>query len=95
MVRFEKDKLVIEIETKFPEDDLRELQRDLLRLICAADKDRIDNDNDCICGVCGFLEELLAGSPCSERHVGIQPTCGAGATRCERAQAPQGRPAPN
>ena len=67
MVRFEKDKLVIEIETKFPEDDLRELQRDLLRLICAADKDRIDNDNDCICGVCGFLEELLTASRGTER----------------------------
>lgn len=60
MVRFEKDKLVIEIETKFPEDDLRELQRDLLRLMRAADKDMIDNDNDSVAGVCGFLEELLA-----------------------------------
>ena len=60
MVRFEKDKLVIEIVTKFPEDDLRELQRDLLRLMSAADKDMIDNDNDYICGVCSFLEDLLA-----------------------------------
>ena len=60
MVRFEKDKLVIEIVTKYPEDDLRELQRDLLRLMRAADKDMIDNDNDSVAGVCGFLEELLA-----------------------------------
>ena len=58
MVRFEKDKLVIEIVTKFPEDDLRELQRDLLRLMSAADMDMIDNDT--VAGVCGFLEELLA-----------------------------------
>ena len=60
MVRFEKDKLVIEIVTKFPEDDLRELQRDLLRLMSAADKDMIDNDNDSVAGVCSFLENLLA-----------------------------------
>lgn len=73
MVRFEKDKLVIEIVTKFPENDLRELQRDLLRLMCAADKDMIDNDNDYICGVCGFLEEMLA--PAASRGT-------------ERAQAP-------
>lgn len=60
MVRFEKDKLVIEIETKYPEDDLRELQRDLLRLMRAADKDMIDNDNDSVAGVCSLLEEMLA-----------------------------------
>ena len=30
MVRFEKDKLVIEIETAFPEEYVVELQRDLL-----------------------------------------------------------------
>ena len=60
MVRFEKDKLVIEIVTKFPENDLRELQRDLLRLMSAADKDMIDNDNDSVAGVCSFLENLLA-----------------------------------
>lgn len=60
MVRFEKDKLVIEIVTKFPEDDLRELQRDLLRLMSAADKDMIDNDNDSVAGVCSLLEEMLA-----------------------------------
>lgn len=82
MVRFEKDKLVIEIVTKFPEDDLRELQRDLLRLMSAADKDMIDNDNDYICGVCSFLEDLLAGPACSERAQAAGSPC------CERAQAP-------
>ncbi len=60
MVRFEKDKLVIEIVTAFPEEYVVELQRDLLRLMSAADKDMIDNDNDSVAGVCGFLEELLA-----------------------------------
>ena len=61
MVRFEKDKLVIEIVTAFPEEYVVELQRDLLRLMSAADKDMIDNDNDSVAGVCGFLEDLLAG----------------------------------
>lgn len=83
MVRFEKDKLVIEIVTKFPEDDLRELQRDLLRLMSAADKDMIDNDNDYICGVCSFLEDLLAGPACSERAQAPAASRGT-----ERAQAP-------
>lgn len=67
MVRFEKDKIVVEIESQFPEDDLRELQRDLLRLMCAADKDMIDNDNDSVAGVCGFLEELLAPAGAGDR----------------------------
>ena len=71
MVRFEKDKLVIEIVTKFPEDDLRELQRDLLRLMRAADKDMIDNDNDSVAGVCSLLEEMLAPAGAGDqRHVG-------------------------
>lgn len=61
MVRFEKDKLVIEIVTAFPEEYVVELQRDLLRLMCAADKDMIDNDNDSVAGVCSLLEEMLAG----------------------------------
>ena len=74
MVRFEKDKLVIEIVTAFPEEYVVELQRDLLRLMRAADKDMIDNDNDSVAGVCSLLEEMLAP---------------AGATRCERAQAAQ------
>lgn len=60
MVRFEKDKLVIEIVTALPEEYVVELQRDLLRLMSAADKDMIDNDNDSVAGVCSFLEELLA-----------------------------------
>lgn len=59
MVRFEKDKLVIEIVTAFPEEYVVELQRDLLRLMCAADKDMIDNDNDCVAGVCSLLAYLL------------------------------------
>ena len=75
MVRFEKDKLVIEIVTKFPEDDLRELQRDLLRLMSAADKDMIDNDNDPVAGVCSLLEEMLApaASRGTERGYARQP----------------------
>lgn len=82
MVRFEKDKLVIEIVTAFPEEYVVELQRDLLRLMCAADKDMIDNDNDSVAGVCGFLEDLLAGPACSERAQAAGSPC------CERAQAP-------
>ena len=81
MVRFEKDKLVIEIETAFPEEYVVELQRDLLRLMCAADKDMIDNDNDSVAGVCSFLEDLLAGPACrlvpeTNGMSAFTPTCG-------------------
>ena len=80
MVRFEKDKLVIEIVTKYPEDDLRELQRDLLRLMRAADKDMIDNDNDSVAGVCSLLEEMLAPAcrlvPETNGMSAFTPTCG-------------------
>ena len=67
MVRFEKDKLVIEIVTAFPEEYVVELQRDLLRLMRAADKDMIDNDNDSVAGVCSFLEDLLAPAGAGDR----------------------------
>ena len=77
MVRFEKDKLVIEIETAFPEEYVVELQRDLLRLMGAADKDMIDNDNDSVAGVCSFLEDLLRRPvPETNGMSAFTPTCG-------------------
>lgn len=59
MVRFEKDKLVIEMGTPFPADRWVELMRDLIRCIAAADKELLDNDPDFVNGVCVLLEAML------------------------------------
>lgn len=59
MVRFEKDKIVIEIESSFPTYDWQERVRDLVYAIGAIDKDRVDDDHDCIYGLCSLLMEML------------------------------------
>lgn len=58
MVRFEKDKIVIEIESSFPTYDWQERVRDFVYAIGAIDKDRVDNDHDCIYGLCSLLMEM-------------------------------------
>lgn len=59
MVRFEKDKIVIEIESSFPAYEWQERVRDIVYAISAIDKDRVDNDHDCIYGLCELLLEML------------------------------------
>lgn len=60
MVRIEKDKLVVEIGTgAFPASRWLDVMRDLIRCISIADKDRVDNNTDCIYGVCDLLEAML------------------------------------
>lgn len=51
MVRFEKEKIVIEIASSFPANDWLERVRDIVYAIGAIDKDRVDNDHDCIYGL--------------------------------------------
>lgn len=59
MVRIEKDKLVIEMEGTFPADRRVDVMRDLIRCISIADKERVNNNLDCIYGVCDLLEAML------------------------------------
>lgn len=59
MVRFEKDKLIIEIQTRWPADKWKDIVRDLVYAIGALDKERVDNDNDCTYGMCDLLVEML------------------------------------
>lgn len=59
MVRFEKDKVIIEIQTKWPTDKWKDIVRDLVYAIGALDKERVDNDNDCTYGMCDLLVEML------------------------------------
>lgn len=59
MVRFEKDKLIIEMQTKWPADKWKDIVRDLVYAIGALDKERVDNDNDCTYGMCDLLVEML------------------------------------
>lgn len=59
MVRFEKEKVIIEIQTKWPADKWKEIMNDLIFAIGALDKERIDNNNDCAYGMCDLLLELM------------------------------------
>lgn len=57
MVRFEKDKLVIEIVTKFPENDWLEHVRDLVWAIGAIDGELADQER--IYGLCQLVLDML------------------------------------
>lgn len=57
MVRFEKDKLVIEIETAFPEEYVVERVRDLVWAIGAIDGELADQER--IYGLCQLVLEML------------------------------------
>ncbi len=59
MVRFEKDKIVVEIPSMFPAADWLERVSDLVYAIGAIDKDRVDNDNDCIYTLCSLILEMM------------------------------------
>ena len=57
MVRFEKDKLVIEIVTAFPAEDWLERVRDLVWAIGAIDGELADQER--IYGLCQLVLEML------------------------------------
>ena len=59
MVRFEKDKIVVEIPTMFPAADWLEHVRNLTYAVGAIDKDRVDNDHDCIYTLCSLILEMM------------------------------------
>lgn len=67
MVRFEKDKLVIEMETYYPTDSWVQAMHDLIRCVSIADKERMDNNTDCLYGVCELLEALLPDEKTARR----------------------------
>ncbi len=59
MVRLEKDKIVIEIESALPADDWCMFVRDIISAVGAIDKDIVDNNNDCIYGLSKLLLEMM------------------------------------
>lgn len=59
MVRFEKEKLIIEIESKWPTDKWKDIVRDLVYAIGALNKELVDNENDCTYSMCDLLVEML------------------------------------
>lgn len=74
MVRFEKDKIVVEIPTMFPAADWLERVSDLVYAIGAIDKDRVDNAHDCIWGLCNLILENDAGGRRSARDAAGERT---------------------
>ncbi len=59
MVHFEKDKFVIEMKSEWPADSWVDVMRDLIRCVSVTDKERLDNNLDCVYGVCDLLEAML------------------------------------
>lgn len=59
MVRFEKDKIVVEIPSMFPAADWLEHVRNLTYAVGALDKDRVDNDHDCIWGLSNLILQMM------------------------------------
>lgn len=57
MVRFEKDKIVIEIESKFPEYKWEYMVKGLVRCIGAMDPELIHGDT--LGGVCSLIEGMI------------------------------------
>lgn len=60
MVKLEKDRIVIEIETGCPDDDLQELQREIIRMIRYYNYQDYGNNNGCpFVHVLDLLESTL------------------------------------
>ena len=59
MVRFEKNKLVIEIECQCPTGVWKDAMRDLLTGISLIKKDLVEDSGDCIYGLCELILEML------------------------------------
>lgn len=69
MVRFEKDKLVIEITNNFPADCWADTIRSLLRMVSIADKELLSGERDALYDVCTLLEEMLPDEDACRRLV--------------------------
>lgn len=69
MVRFEKDKMVIEIASNFPADSWADTMRSLLRMVAIADKELLSGERDVLYDVCTLLEEMLPDEDTCRRLV--------------------------
>lgn len=61
MVRFEKDKLVIEVPSSYPSFIWVLIMESVINCIRIADKDLIDRNEDCFSGACELLQAMLPG----------------------------------
>lgn len=59
MVRFEKKKIIIEIEDPFPEDCWLRIMRSILSLMAIANKELVNREDDIIYDACDFLIDML------------------------------------
>lgn len=59
MVRFEKDRLVVEIETNYPDNMWCETIRSLLYMIGAADKECLNDDRNSLYWMSNLIMEML------------------------------------
>lgn len=59
MVKFEKDRFVVEVENPFPVSMWLSTVADIVRAIGSVDKERVSNEYDFIYGLCDLLEAML------------------------------------
>lgn len=59
MVRFEKDRFIIEIDSQFPFSDWLSMMNDLITGIGILNKEMLDPQNDCTYGMTNLLQQML------------------------------------
>lgn len=59
MVRFEKDKYVIEVPSSFPTEDWKQLMTDILSAIGSIDPQLLEGEHDSVFGLTRFLLQML------------------------------------
>lgn len=59
MVKFEKDRFIVEVENHFPVSIWLSTVTDIVRAISSVDKERVSNEYNFIYGLCDLLEAML------------------------------------
>ncbi len=59
MLRLEKDRLVIEVETPDAAWEAWHLMHDIVYAMGAIDKEQVDSETDCIFSLCNLLRAML------------------------------------
>lgn len=70
MVKFEKDRFVVEVENNSPVSAWLDTVTDIVRTIGSVDKERVSNEFDFIYGLCDLLEAMLPDEETAARMNG-------------------------
>lgn len=81
MVRFEKDKVIIEIATEYPAETWTVAMRDLLTGISLIRKDMVPDNDDCIYGMCELLQHMLPDGCSFQKMLKLKETIESGSRK--------------